>query len=152
MILRAWLVLLCAAIPAAADQDSHAAPETGSASQERPAEEASLQQQMKQLYEKAKQSGQEVSSDIYEWAKEDLESSGDWEYRVEIQSLGDPVTLEEKLNELGTDRWECFWVFRFEGKDAMLFFKRPRSSLIRSIPHADLLRLLSSGAGEEEAP
>ena len=41
-----------------------------------------------------------------EWAKDDIENIGDWEYRVVNLSYASPEDLETQLNEYGNDRWE----------------------------------------------
>ncbi|MGI9263214.1 MAG: hypothetical protein ACR2QR_14305, partial [Woeseiaceae bacterium] len=45
-----------------------------------------------------------------QWATDDLENIGDWEYRVIELSPADAESFETTLNELGNDRWEVFWI------------------------------------------
>ena len=91
--------------------------------------------EIEKLYEKAKEeAGDTTPGDIVDWAKEDIQRIGDWEYRVvTVAAAGDDV-LVERFNELGRDRWEIFWVERFQGGRLRLFLKRPARSYLKSIP------------------
>jgi len=121
-----------------------------------PERELSWTEYVQSLYEKARASGEEVPSSVYSWAKEDLQAAGDWEYRIVTLSdnLSDNVSgteilgMEETLNALGRERWECFWV-REGGKGPQFFLKRSRKSYIRSVPFADMLKLLPGGDGSD---
>lgn len=65
---------------------------------------------IRELYEKAKAAGEQVPEDIMQWAREDLKKIGAWQYRlVDIPADGHE-DIEKTLNELGAQRWECFWV------------------------------------------
>ena len=82
------------------------------------------------------------------WAREDLERYGDWEYRIVTVTDTDTAALESALNELGTERWEVYWVERTDG-GLSLFLKRPAISYLRAIPFAEIGRVLpDSGAAE----
>jgi len=91
------------------------------------------------LYEKAKEAGEQVPEDAAEWVSQDLQSIGDWEYKVVELGPKTAEGLEAKLTELGTDRWECFWV-QTSGTKTRLLFKRPRKSWLQSIPLTDLIQ------------
>ena len=69
------------------------------------------------------------------------ENMGDWEYKVVPFGEVAATELEKKLNQLGSDRWQCFWV-EANGKSKVFYFKRTKLSYINKIPAADLLRLL----------
>ena len=99
------------------------------------------------MYEKARTASEKVSEDSYEWAKDDLEKIGDWEYRVVSLSTVESASLEAELNTLGADRWECFWVAG-EGKDAKFLFKRPVRSYLKRIPLRSLMGILPQGGGD----
>ncbi len=93
------------------------------------------------LYTQAKETGEEVPANAYEWAKGDLEAAGDWEYKV-IRLASDSATeTEAVLNRWGEDGWQCFWV-QTQENGIVLFFKRQRVSQIRNLPFAEMLRLL----------
>ena len=66
------IVAMCLPVSLMAGQDR------GSPSEE----EGGIWTEVVRLYEKAKQAGEQVPKDVWEWVKQDLESMGDWEYRV----------------------------------------------------------------------
>ena len=114
--------------------------------QDEPEHSQELRKQIADLYDRARESGEEVSDGIYEWAREDVEKIGDWEYRVVRGDDTDDAALEAFLNELGAERWEAVWIERRDG--ALRFFlKRPRRSYLRHIPLSELPRLVP-GLGE----
>jgi hypothetical protein len=58
--------------------------------------------------------------------------------------------MEQELNELGRERWECFSV-QVSGKQTRFFFKRPVRSYVGSVPVSTLLNLLP-GIGDGDSP
>lgn len=98
------------------------------------------------LYEKAKETGEQVPKDVYAWVKEDFGKIGDWEYHVVELSFADPKALEAKLNELGAERWECIWV-QYTGSKSMFLFKRSTRSYLRNVPLSQLMKLVP-GSGD----
>ena len=110
--------------------------------------EKGLWEQILELYETAKESGQQVPKDAWAWVREDVQSFGDWEYRVlELPSSSDPAAIETRLNELGTDRWECLWIQPL-GSKTRFFLKRPHRSYLQQIPLNQLLKLLPQGSSD----
>ena len=104
----------------------------------------SIQDQIRELYEKARRSGEDVPADAYEWARGDIEKIGDWEYRILRVARGDDAALEAQLNELGTERWEAFWIDpRPDGLWVVL--KRPVRTYLRHIPFSELRHLIPGG-------
>ena len=99
---------------------------------------------VQQLYDRARDAGDEVPADVVEWAREDVGRIGDWEYRV--LRLRDDETLEAELNALGAERWEVFWIRPAEA-GFRLFLKRSARSYLRLVPLGELGRL-APGAGE----
>jgi hypothetical protein len=95
----------------------------------------------KKLYEKNFGDGKGLTEQTKEWVKEDIENMGDWEYK--IVAFGDKATtkMEKALNQLGNERWQCFWV-EPSGKDKVFYFKRTKKSYIQKIPAGDLLRII----------
>ncbi|MCD4779723.1 MAG: hypothetical protein K8S27_04135 [Candidatus Omnitrophica bacterium] len=81
------------------------------------------------------------------WIEEDIKRIGDWEYYIEELSLADLPQLEETLNRLGEERWQCFWVETGKNKSVFLF-KRPAISYLHRIPKGDVLRLLNGVQGD----
>ena len=101
--------------------------------------------ELKKYYEEAKQKAPE---DPIEWAKEDFQRFGDWEYRVVSIELGSNKEIENQLNEFGTNRWEVFWVQ--EREDSLqILLKRPARSYLRSVPFSELGKAIS-GDGKAE--
>ena len=105
-----------------------------------------LREQIADLYERARESGEEISSDVYEWAREDVEGIGDWEYRVVRLKGSDEPALQAELNALGAERWEVVWLER-NGPVLRLYLKRPKRSYLRHLPLSELPRLIP-GVGE----
>ncbi|MBW2272442.1 MAG: hypothetical protein JRG96_04165 [Deltaproteobacteria bacterium] len=97
-----------------------------------------------ELYELLRVRGEEAPGEVSDWAQEDLESIGAWEYKVEPFPPGDPAAIEARMNELGAERWECFSVTP-SPTGPVLLFRRPVRSYLGSIPLMELLRLLALG-------
>ena len=60
------------------------------------------------------------------------------EYRTLLVPHADLGTLDETLNVLGRERWECYHVSD-EPQGKMFYFKRPKSTAVANLTH--LLRL-----------
>ena len=110
-------------------------------------QEPSYWDKIKKKFEDLESENKELREIAKEWIKEDIEKIGDWEYKVvnlEYESIDE---LENKLNELGNERWECFWV---EKKEEVVVFilKRPKTSYLQKIPKGDLLKMLNKGQEE----
>lgn len=103
---------------------------------------ADLERTVRELYERAREAGEEVPPEAFEWARRDIERIGDWEYHVERIAAADDAALAKRLGELGEARWEAFWIEREDGALRVLF-KRPARSVLRVLPVDDLGRLLS---------
>jgi hypothetical protein len=95
----------------------------------------------KELYDKAKRSGETVPEDISDWMKEDIQKAGDWEYKIVTVGIENDADIERTLNELGAERWECFWIGK-SGENLRLFMKRTAVSYLRGVPMRDLLKLV----------
>ena len=126
---------------------------TGVAAQDdAPAEaeaESDIWAEIQALYERARETGEQVPGDIADWLKEDLDRIGDWEYRLLSVSSFSDETVEAKLNDLGAERWECFAVLH-EGGRTRLFLKRPARSYLKHIPVTDLWKLVPTGGDDSE--
>ena len=105
--------------------------------------EPSYWETIKNKFEEIKSDNQEKSEQAKKWVEEDVKRIGDWEYKIIRVHLSNIKEIEEKLNALGNDRWECFWV---EKKDeGMIFFlKKPKISYLQKIPRGELLKILNS--------
>jgi len=100
--------------------------------------------EVKRLYEKGRDG---APDDPVEWAKEDFQRWGDWEYRIVVMADGDLASVETQLNELGKERWEVFWIERTDS-GLRVFMKRSAISYLRSVPVPGLGKALSGGSGE----
>ena len=108
-------------------------------------------EQLQQLYEQAKKQGETSVGNTKQWAVEDFQKIGDWQYTVESISANDPQAMVNKLNEMGSQRWECFWIDRKQDSTAVLYFKRPMRSYIQRLPYRDLIRLIPLLGGSDES-
>ncbi len=108
-------------------------------------EETSLWNQVVALYEQAKDAGETAAEDVYEWAREDLEAIGDWEYKVQYFPNVNHIALEKKLNELGTERWEVIWIDR-QGPNLIVTMKRPSRTWLNKLPLGQLLKAAAPGS------
>ncbi len=90
-------------------------------------------------------------NDPVQWASDDIENIGDWEYKVVDLSAMPILEWEATLNELGDERWEVIWIDA-TGSDRVAILKRPSVSLISKIPLSQLGRLLIGLGGGEAEP
>ena len=103
-------------------------------------------------FQEARAAGETQATSATEWVQEDLKSAGTWEYKVVVTENSDPEKVQEALNQLGRERWECYSSTP-DGRGLMLQLKRPNTSVIRSLPARDLIRLvplLGLGGGGAE--
>ena len=135
--IRAFVLILASATIVAAQEGSGTDPEADS----------DVWAEIRTLYEKAKETGEQVPGDVVAWLKQDLDRIGDWEYRLLVVSSLSNDKLEAKLNELGADRWECFAVLHDDGT-IRLFLKRPVKSYLKLVPITDLWKLVPSGGDD----
>ena len=98
-------------------------------------------EEVKRLYEQARDAGEKVPEDVYSWVREDYGRMFAWEYTVLELGHEELSEAAEKMNLLGAERWECIAVVAGEGGLA-LFFKRRLKSYLRQVPLRDLLQLL----------
>ncbi len=103
-----------------------------------------LREKIQELYETARTAGEDVPSDAYEWAKSDIGRIGDWEYQIVRLDAEADAPILERLNQLGSERWEVFWLER-QGAQFRVFLKRPARSYLRLLPLSDLGRLVPMG-------
>jgi len=86
----------------------------------------------------------EKVGDPVQWAADDFENLGDWEYRVEILSFSAPEDLADQLNEFGNDKWELVWLDRAPG-GFLAVLKKPSISYIGKIPLSALGKIVIGG-------
>ena len=84
-----------------------------------------------------------------EWATDDLENIGDWEYQVVSLSYTSPEDLQSQLNELGNERWEVIWLEAAPG-GFLAVLKKPSISYLSKIPLSQLGRIVIGGPEGQE--
>jgi len=102
-------------------------------------------EELKNYYEEAKKMAPE---DPVDWAKDDIQRYGDWEYRVVSIDASSNKEIEDQLNDYGKDRWEVFWVDDRDGALQVLL-KRPAKSYLRSMPFSELGKAFSGDGAAE---
>ncbi len=111
-----------------------------------PGEPSRTDQMLEELQGLLEAARERAPDDAVEWAKEDLERYGDWEYRVISVANLEPEALETELNALGEERWEVFWVERTD-QGLNLMLKRPAVSYLRAVPFSEIGRAIPGGEG-----
>ena len=96
----------------------------------------------KEKYSETFEDGKVLTEKSKDWLLKDIDSIGDWEYKVVTYGPKDAKVLETDLNELGNERWQCFWV-EASGKEKVFYFKRTKMSYVSKIPAGALLRILA---------
>tara|TARA_R110002096_G_scaffold57426_2_gene145615 strand:- start:24685 stop:25113 length:429 start_codon:yes stop_codon:yes gene_type:complete len=80
-----------------------------------------------------------------DWATEDLENIGDWEYRVVDLAYSSSEDLQSQLNNFGNDRWEVIWLEKSPG-GFLVVLKKPSISYLSKIPISELGRIVTGGS------
>jgi len=96
---------------------------------------------LKKLQEKYDELVKEKIDDSVEWATDDLENIGDWEYEVASVSFLSAENLATELNEFGDEKWELIWMEK-SADGYMIVLKRPAVSYISRIPLSQLGRFV----------
>jgi len=94
-------------------------------------------------YAESFEDGKALSEKSKEMILKDLKNIGDWEYKIENFSLENPKDLEIRLNQLGSERWQCFWVEPVNGNTKSFYFKRTKMSYLSKIPTGAILRMMA---------
>lgn len=141
MVKSVFLLLLLTALLAgcASDPDLPASPDD---------RVAVLKERVRGLYEQARESGQQAPQDALEWARQDVRRIGDWEYKIVDVPREDPQARQARLNELGAERWEAFWM-EPAGDGTRVYLKRRSRSWLEKLPLSELRRLWPAGGGGE---
>lgn len=103
--------------------------------------------EIESMYQKVKETGENVPDDAIQWAMADVKKIGDWDYKVVRVTGESPGEIEELLNDLGRMRWDCFWVDR-DDRGMTLYMKRTARSYLKHIPLRDVLRVFPTDQGE----
>jgi hypothetical protein len=100
-------------------------------------EEAQLDDFKKEAQE-AMEEAKIKAKELGQLSEEEIQKIWSVEYKsIRIENTDLP-TLDEKLNELGQERWECYHVAE-DGQERILFLRRRASTAFRYL--GDLLRL-----------
>ena len=98
-------------------------------------------------FEALKKKGLTTASDAGSWLTQDFKNMNAWEYKVVFIGDKQPAAAERTLNQLGAEHWECFHV-QAQASSLMFYFKKPKSSFLKSLPTSDLMRLVPMMGGE----
>ena len=99
-------------------------------------------------YAETFEEGKDISGKSKEWLLKDIQNIGDWEYKIEKFSLKNSKDLEIRLNQLGSERWQCFWVEQGNDNTKSFYFKRTKMSYLSKIPTGALLRIMADFGNE----
>ena len=91
----------------------------------------------------------EKLKDPVQWAADDIENLGDWDYRVETLSYSSDEDLEAQLNDFGNDKWEVIWLERTPG-GFLAVLKKPSVSYLSKIPLSQLGTIVIGGSDSQE--
>jgi hypothetical protein len=109
-------------------------------------------------YKTLKDSGMTTADSAQEWLREDWKNIGAWDYKVIIMPIvtspESAAEVEKQLNELGSERWQCFNVSP-NATGTVMYFKRSKESYMKHVPLKDVLHFVpfmkaidSSDSGE----
>ncbi|NND65923.1 MAG: hypothetical protein HKM24_08150 [Gammaproteobacteria bacterium] len=93
-------------------------------------------EELQKLYSDAKDKVPSPQQAV-EWAKEDVNRYGDWQYKVTLITEQDTSKVETALNEIGRDRWQVFWINETDD-GLMIFAKKPVKSILRALPIGEI--------------
>ncbi len=91
---------------------------------------------------------QEIENPV-QWAADDLENIGDWEYKILDLADEGPEALQATLDELGNERWEVFWIEN-GSNNYRVMLKRPSRSYLSRIPLSQIGRFVIGRGGDEQ--
>jgi len=100
--------------------------------------------------EKAKEvfgKSKETAGKAAEWSEGDLRKIGAWDYKIVRFEDSSDEALEEELNKLGAERWECYWVEE-TAEGPRFHFKKTKRSYLRHVPIGELMRVFLPDGGQ----
>lgn len=112
-------------------------------------EPSSVREAIDELQRKYDEVVADKMDDPVQWAADDIENLGDWEYRVENLSYSSTENLAEQLNDFGNDRWEVIWLERTP-KGFLVVLKKPSVSLLSKVPLSGLGKIIVGGSDSEQ--
>ena len=105
-----------------------------------------------EMFKSLSDRGMTTSNNVTEWISEDWNNINAWEYQVVSltaeQIAANPAILQEKLNEFGKSRWDCFHVSDSRA-GTTFYMKRQKKSYMKSLPLQDMLKLIPLLDSEE---
>ena len=96
--------------------------------------------QVTALYQSLKEQGLTTATSASEWMREDWSNVDRWQYKVVQIYVTDPPAMEQRLNDMGTENWECFNTI-VTGDKSVFFFKRQHPSYLRAMPLREVMTL-----------
>ncbi|MBI3986245.1 MAG: hypothetical protein HY343_04970 [Lentisphaerae bacterium] len=108
-------------------------------------DESGYWDKVKEIYGNVKASGERVPDDVVQWTKEDFKKIGTWQYRILEVKSDAAEDIEKQLNELGAERWECFWIEQTAG-GKRFFLKKAGKSYLQSASR--MVNILPKPGGE----
>jgi hypothetical protein len=111
-----------------------------------PGEASTAELALVELQRLVEETREGAPEDAVEWAREDLDRYGDWEYQVLTLAELDAESLQAELNALGQERWELFWIDS-AGQGLILLLKRPAVSYLRAVPFSQIGRAIPGNNG-----
>ena len=104
---------------------------------------------IRNMFQQAKEAGTTTANNVVDFVKEDFAKLGSFQYASRTVTNEKPDQIVTMLNQMGAEKWECFWVDKRESETTLYFKKTPRS-YVNSIPFKDMIRYLPElGAGNE---
>jgi hypothetical protein len=140
--------VLCSGLLPGCSPTSPAGSDDGQPEQQGEATSASEQamREITRLYDEAMKY---APDDPVEWAKQDLQRIGDWEYRLVTLDKAESADIEAALNELGAELWEVFWVS--ESLTRITFYlKKSARSYLKLVPVSGLSEAISGSKDASE--
>ena len=120
-----------------------------SACQTESEEPSAAQKALDELGRKYDELVEDKIEDPVQWATDDIENLGDWDYRVENLSFASEQDLADQLNELGNERWEVIWLERTPD-GFLVVLKKPSVSYLSKIPLSGLGKIIIGGSDGKE--
>ncbi len=88
-------------------------------------------------FETLKKSGLTTADSTSQWLKQDWQNMQSWEYKTVTLDAAEATSIEDQLNRLGANGWECFHI---DGSNFV--FKKPRHSYLRHLPFNEFIKLV----------
>ena len=90
-----------------------------------------------ETFESLRSQGLTTANDTGQWLTQDFNAMESWQYKVITLGELSDEDATAKLNELGSEGWECI-----QTDGSRFFFKKPGHSYLRRLPFKDIIRLV----------